>query len=125
MGKHATVNSSSHAEAPWLALTAWNGPAMATLGQAGEAYVKGCIEWQQEIARFIGARLEEDRRTQQSLSECRSLSDMAKVQQSWASAAAKAYAEEAGNLTQIVSRCAQQGIAPLFSAEAKSPAGGQ
>ena len=121
MSKHATANTDAPVEAPWLTLTAWNGPAMAALGHAGEAYAKTCLEWQQEIARFIGERLGEDRRAQQSLGKCRSFVDVAQVQQNWALTAAKAYAEETGNLTQIVSRCAQVGIAPLFGAESKPP----
>ena len=119
MTRHTAHNGNSAAAAPWLALSAWNGPMMAVFGQAGQACAKGCIELQQEVARFIGVRLEEDRRAQRSLIECRSFDDVAKLQQSWALGAAKAYAEEAGQLTQIVSRCAQQGIAPLLSAEQK------
>ncbi len=125
MTKHSTNGQSSIPAAPWDALTAWNGPIMAVFGQAGEAYAKGCIEWQQELARFIGERLGEDQRAQQSFSKCRSFSDVANVQQSWALTAAKAYAEGASNLTQIMSRCAQQGITPLSDAGSKPPNGGK
>lgn len=111
MTKHGTHTVDPAASEPWMSMTAWNGPMMAAFSRAGTAYAKGCIEWQQEVARFIGARLEEDRRAQQSLCECRSFDDMAKIQQSWIQTAAKAYAAEAENLTQIASRWAQ-GAAP-------------
>ncbi len=116
MTKHRDRNDNSTALAPWFS--------MAAFSQAGTACTKGCIEWQQEFARFVGARLEEDRRAQQSLRECRSFEDVAKVQQSWMQAAAKAYTDEAGNLTQIASRWAQ-GMAPSFNEVRVSSSGGE
>lgn len=124
MAKHRERNDNSAALAPCFSMAAWNGPMMAAFSHAGAVCTKGCVEWQQEFTRFVGARLEEDRRAQQTLRECRSFEDVAKVQQSWMQAAAKAYADEAGNLTQIASRWAL-GMAPSLNGERISGPGGE
>jgi hypothetical protein len=95
---------------------AWNSKLTTALGHAGAAYTEAWLEWQQEVARFVGTRIDEDRVVQESLSECRDLHDMAKAQQDWAMRAAKDYISEATRLTQIASRFAQIAVTPLYGA---------
>lgn len=106
MTKHAIHNIDSSARAPWEGLTTWNGTFATALGRAGAVYTKAWLEWQQELVRFAGTRLEDDRLVQESLSECRDLGAMTKAQQDWALKAASDYFEEATRLAQIASRFA-------------------
>ena len=96
--------------AAWDALTAWNGPIAQMFGQSGETYVKACVDWQQEVARFTAARLDQDRRLQESLVACRNVADAMKLQQDWAFAAIKDYFEETNRLASIASRAVQAGM---------------
>jgi hypothetical protein len=109
MTKHAATPQSAPSSAPWEALTAWNNPMAAAFGQAGEACFKACVDWQQEVARFVAARLAADQRAQESLAACTTFTDVLKVQQEWASAAVKEYTEEATHLALIASRGLQVG----------------
>lgn len=83
-------------------LSAWNSPTVTALGQASESWVKAYADWQQEVARFIGARLTENQRTQEAFASCKNFADALKVQQEWAFNAAKEYTEEAARLAQVV-----------------------
>lgn len=103
MPKHAP-HDDARTPAACDAPSAWNNPFTAAFGKAGEAYFKACIDWQQEMARFVGVRFAEDRRTQETLAACSNFGDAFKAQQEWALTAAKTYAEEATRLAQIATR---------------------
>jgi len=92
------------------AVMAWNAPVMAALGQASEACTQAWLEWQDEMTRFVNARLEENRRTRASFGECQTMSELARLQQEWSRNAIKAYIDEFGRLPQIAARFFQNGI---------------
>jgi hypothetical protein len=95
----------------------WNGELTAALGQAGEAYTKAWLDWQREVMRFVGARLDQDRLTQESLTECRSLADLTKAQADWTLRTARDYLDESTRLTQIASQLVEGAAAPFHSLE--------
>lgn len=78
--KHTHGDGHGLAEA-CQALMAGNGPMIAAFGQASEACAKACLEWQQEVTRFIGSRLKAAAETQHSLAKCQTWADVLKVQQ--------------------------------------------
>lgn len=122
MTKHGGDNDSA-SRPSWDALTTWNGKMAAALGQAGAAYTKACLEWQQEVARFVGARLDQDRLAQESLTNCRDLGDLAKAQQDWATKATKDYLDEAARLTELASQFARAAMAPVYEGGQPAPGG--
>jgi len=89
----------------------------ALAGSMGEAFTKACAEWQQEVARFTSRRLEGDMELMRSLSECRSVTEALRLQQSWAKDALQAYASETNQLMEIANRIAQQSVESLGSAK--------
>jgi hypothetical protein len=109
MTKHNAPPQTAPLSAPWEVLIAANNPMAAAFSQAGEACFRACVDWQQEVARFVGARLAADKRAQESLAVCSTFTDVLKVQQEWASAAVKEYTEEATRLAEIASRSFQGG----------------
>lgn len=104
MIKHAPYNDTVHAPTTWDAPSPWNNSFAVAFGKAGEAYFKACLDWQREMTRFVGARLAEDQRTQETLASCSNFGDVLKTQQEWALTAVKEYAEEATRLAQIAGR---------------------
>jgi hypothetical protein len=112
--KHMHGDGPDPAEA-WQALMTGSEPMMAAFGRVGETCAKACLEWQQEVARFIGARMKADADTQRSLAKCQTWADILKVQQEWSAAAAQAYADEATRLTEIAYRYTQVGLTPAVS----------
>lgn len=116
MTKHATHDDGLSAPQPWAGLMAWNGNFATALAEASAAYTQACLEWQQELVRFVGTRLDQDRQTQESLTDCHDLADLAKAQQDWATKATRDYLSEATRMTQLASQFAQIAIAPLFNA---------
>ncbi len=78
--------------------------AIGAFGKASEAYIEAWLDWQQGVARFVGNRFEENRRTQHSMSECQNWSDLARLQQDWSESAAKAYIDELSRLQQIMGK---------------------
>ena len=104
-------------------LTAWNGTFVTVLGHMGTAYTRVCLEWQQEVARFVGARVDQDRQVWESLTDCRDLVDLAKAQQDWTISATKDYFDEAARLTEIASRFGRMTMAPLHEEREPAPRG--
>jgi hypothetical protein len=91
----------------WQGFAMWSSPALTAWSETGGAYLKGCTEWQQELSRFFGARIDADITAQHSLAECRSLADATKLQQDWAAATVSDYCIEANRLMAIASHCMQ------------------
>ena len=117
MSRHTTHDTDSRRSAPHDAPATWNLRLATTMTQTGEVCLKAYLDWQQEVARFVAARLEQDRRTQQSLAVCRNAGDVLKLQQDWALSAIRDYYDEADRLTQIASRIAQVGTAVTATSE--------
>lgn len=108
----------THVEAPqalFPPFMPWNGSTVETFGQFNEAFAKACLEWQKEVGRFVGARVGTDIEAQQTLTKCRDWTEIVKVQQAWATAAAQAYADETGRLTDIALQYARSVITPKHS----------
>ncbi len=91
-----------------------------TFGKASEAYLEAWLNWQQGVARFVGDRFEENRRMQHSMSECRSWSDLTRLQQDWTKTTAKAYVDELGRLPQIMAKLFRNGSLQQVAAETES-----
>ena len=104
-------------------LTAWNGNFATALGHMGTAYTRACLEWQQEVARFVGTRVDQDRQVWESLTDCRDLGDLAKAQQDWTISATKDYFDEAARMTEIASRFGRMTMAPLMKSVNRAPRG--
>ena len=81
------------------------------MGHAGEAWVRACLEYQREVARFASARIEGDIEHLKSVAQCRNPADLVKLQGEWATATLSDYAKEARQLMQIASSAMQDGIA--------------
>jgi hypothetical protein len=120
-----TVLSDSSSSPMWGELMTWNGKFATSLGRMGTAYTKACLEWQQEVGRFVSARVDQDRKAWESLTGCRDLGDLAKGQQDWTTRATKDYLDEAARLTEIASQFAQIAIAPLHESGHPAPGGRQ
>ena len=105
----------------WESVMIWSGPFATAIDRASEACLEGWREWQREVSRFVGARIEENRRLRQSLGACQNFEDIAKLQQDWSQAAIKSYIEEIGLLPQIAARCFHDGaVKPAEDAVAET-----
>lgn len=91
--------------APFL----FNGSMTEIVSRAGEAWTRACMEWQEEVARFASARMEDDLELARSLAQCQSVVDLVMLQQKWAAAAVRDYTEETGQLMQIATRAVREG----------------
>ncbi len=98
-----TKPSAQHVSWPSASIQGINGPMIEALVHSGEAYAKAWLAWQEEVCRFFGSRLQWDGRVAAALAKCRSLDELAEIQQDWAMTAARDYVDEMGRLTQIAS----------------------
>lgn len=112
MTKHAhRLEEATFHATPFTTLALTNGPAFDAFTRVGEACTKACVAWQEEVMRFAGDRLKKDSELGQSMTACQNWADLAKVQQEWAAATARDYAEEAARLTQLATKLTRDGIA--------------
>jgi hypothetical protein len=111
MPEFAQGNDLPRTSNPFQDLSVLSNPVLAAWGEAGTSYLKACAAWQQEMSRFLGARVEADVAAQKSLASCRSLADAAKLQQEWAAATVNDYFNEVGRLVEIASSCVPSGQA--------------
>lgn len=81
------------------------GPMIEAWVHNSEAYAKACLAWQEEVLRFWGSRLQWDGRVTEAFAKCKTLSEIAEVQRSWATEAAQEYFDEATRLTQLAAKC--------------------
>lgn len=98
MSKQATSHhkqASATAAPPTADLT---GRAFEAWIHGGEAYVRAWLAWQQEVLCFFGSRLRWDGQVSAALSKCRTLSEVAEVQQDWAISTARDYLDEINRL---------------------------
>ncbi len=123
MPEFAQGNDLSRTSDPFQGMSILSNPVLAAWGEAGNSYLKACAAWQQEMSRFIGARVEADVSAQKSLAACRNLADAAKLQQEWAAATVNDYFNEVGRLVEIASRCAPgaQAVASAAAAIKDAP----
>lgn len=61
--------------------------------QASQNCMNGMVAAGEETTRFLGVRVDHDMRCMAELAECRSLEDVARVQQEWLSATMKEYGD--------------------------------
>jgi len=94
-------------------LTTLNGAVLRNLTEATQAYTKGCFEFQQEVLRFLGSRLQWDSKVGQALAACTTVGEVAEMQKDWLEATTKEYLDEAGQLFRLGSKLATQWMAPL------------
>ena len=90
-------------EAPFAA---WQGGAMDAMVQAGQAYVEGVVELNQELAGFVQTRWKRDLELGESLARCRDLSDFTNVQRAWLEETTEQYAAETQKLVELGTKLA-------------------
>lgn len=98
---------------PWMG--ALEGSAMENLTRAGEAYTKACVAWQQELARFTTARLQQDGELGRRLLTSGNWWDAIRLQQEWASAVSRDYFEEANRLMHLAQQAGAELAQPVSS----------
>ncbi len=124
MSKQSTAHRTLDTSAVLAPMAALNGSFMNAFVHAGEAYAQACLEWQQEILRFVGSRFQCDGRVGEALAKCKTAGDIAEVQKNWLMAAAQEYSDEANRLTQIATKFVPSWMpsAVRHGAESKSEA---
>jgi len=95
---------------PWMG--ALEGSPMENLTRAGEAYTKACVAWQQELARFAAARLQQDGELGRRLLTSGNWLEAIRLQQEWASAVSRDYFEEANRLMQLAQQAGAELVQP-------------
>ncbi len=100
---------------PFQPLNAFNGALLENVTQATQAYTKGCLEFQQEILRFMSSRLQWDSKVGQALASCKTVAEVAEVQRDWLDSTTKEYVDEAGQLFRLGSKLATQWMSPLLA----------
>lgn len=93
--------------APWM-----NGAAIDTMMRMGETCARACQTWQQEIARFAAARLENDGELGKQLMSCGNWAEAVKLQQDWAGVMAQDYLNQANRMIHLASSLGAQMLAP-------------
>lgn len=85
------------ADSPFAVHTLWlNRPFLDACGRA-------CRNWQQEVSRFVAARLECDGELGRRLLGCGTWNEAVMLQQEWAGRAVQDYLEEANRLASLAS----------------------
>jgi hypothetical protein len=77
-----------------------------------QACSEACSGWQQEVARFIERRAEENQRSLQAMMAARDLGDVLRIQQEWTLQAATDYTKEATRLTRLFTSLSLTGTTP-------------
>jgi hypothetical protein len=75
--------------------------AVAAWGDWGSTFARNMRAWNEEVAQFMGKRLEHDGRTLTRLANCGDLGEMARVQQEWFSETTEQYMRESRRLSEI------------------------
>jgi len=113
MSKPATPPPGPDIIAAFEPLTAWNGAVLRNVTEAAQVYAKGGFEFQQEVLRFLGSRLQWDSKVGQALAACKTVGEVAEMQKDWLEETTKEYVDEAGQLFRLGSKLATQWMAPL------------
>ena len=87
--------------------SAFQGPLVEVASQAFGRYVEGMAELNQEMTRFVAARLRHDAEFGHALSACQSVGQAAQMQQDWVKKAADDYVAEARKLGEIGQKLVQ------------------
>lgn len=74
---------------------------MAGLNDMGQVCLQGITQYNQEVVRFLSGRIREDINLNSEFSKCRSLTDVAEIQNTFVHKAVQEYAEETERLTRI------------------------
>lgn len=98
--------------APWSGLEGLNSAAFSRVGDGVQAFAEGCLAWQQELAQFSQARLDQNQRCLAALLSSRGLADVVRIQQEWGLRAATDYTKEATRLTQLLTSLSLTGTTP-------------
>lgn len=104
MTKQSAAYDAPEARLSFQPMTALHGPFFEALIHTGQAYAAACLEWQQEVLRFAGSRLQWDGKVGEALAKCRTPSEVVEVQRDWAMSTAQEYFDEANRLAQIATK---------------------
>lgn len=100
-----------------------SGEMMGTLGEAGNAYFRGVVSLNREVANFINKRLEHDAEFSRALGKCKDWKEATELQQNWFREASEEYAANARTLMEMTTKLMNETWAPLRQyedAESKS-----
>jgi hypothetical protein len=95
-------------------MAAANGAAMEIFAQACQAYATGVATLNGELMGFVNTRLNRDIELSRALCRCANWSDAINLQQDWAQQATREYLAEAGRITDLASRVAQESWQPVY-----------
>lgn len=101
MPKHISKQESATVPTGLLTMMPPMNGAMEALAKAGQTIGEGAAKCQRELAEFLFARLKADMDMQTAIAGCRDMNDLARLQQKWATAAARDYADEGRKLAEI------------------------
>lgn len=104
MANHATKDSSAKPEFSFPPISLTNGPMLDGFMRSSQGWAKASLDWQQEVMRFVDARLRVDEQLGTAMAACKNLGDLAEVQRNWAMATAQDYFEETQRLAQIMAK---------------------
>lgn len=105
MSKHSVPHHNPGSSQTFRPARVPTGPMVEAWLHSGEAYAQACLACQQEVLRFLGSRLQWDSRVTEAFAKCKTLSEVADVQRSWAMETAQEYFDEATRLTQLAAKC--------------------
>lgn len=104
MTKPTSPDATAAPPSPFSWMTLGTGSPLDAFARTGEACQKAALAWQEEVARFMTARLESDNRFGQKLIACRDWAAAAKLQTEWAAAIAQDYLDETNRLVRLASQ---------------------
>ena len=97
----------------YQALIDANGENMQAFMKAGEAWLQGMADLNNEMMTFANRRLQEQAETRESLTQCKDLETAYRVNCDFAQKATQVYLEEATKLMSMAAELARQSMAPF------------
>jgi hypothetical protein len=102
MKSHKAQSVAQRTEADDLAVA--QKETLAAFGQKVSALGERILKLQQEGIRFMGERFEDNMKTLQCLSSCKSFPDLLAAQQKWFAETAQAYGEEWSRFSELMTK---------------------
>lgn len=100
MTRLSTVHRISEPAAQSQPMTGVAGSMVDAFMHSSEAYTRAWLAWQEEVLRFLGSRLQWDGKVSAAFAKCRTVAELAEIQQDWALRTARDYFDEVGRLMQ-------------------------
>lgn len=82
-------------------LSNWNRLLSDAASKSGDVCGRMFASWNKELSEFARRRFEHNTQTLQNLTECKSWTDVLRVQQNWLSEAAQSYLDESSRISEL------------------------